>query len=1126
MNLIFSTLNQDNAIKDLYTAYKASTAQTYIYGAGGSQKHLLFAQCWQYQPHTTLIITNNQENLETWKEDLRALLPEAQICELPTTDSMRIAATTKGLELTAQRLQILSKLTQGKQLIVLATAQAVIQKEIHAQKLDQLALSLHINKEYDFSKVLQSLVELGYEHTDKVSGLGEFSARGGIIDVFPINLQQPIRIEFFDNEIESIREFSIDTQRSLEVKDKVSILPLLASEATSNNEAETSVLSYLPENSKIVIDEPLRLKEQIRDIVKENPEFKENIVDYNHIIKASLPYNVIYLSLLLQRIPEANVQNIISIATKSVAPFRRQFHLLCEELHNYIDQEYKILVLVSDDNKIKYLENIFAENKLPFTHNVKTLKPGVVTLAKGSLLDGFEYPQARLVVISEKDILGRQKKKLSLRQAPKTSGQKLTHFRDIKIGDYVVHANHGIGKYLGIKTLLIGDIHRDYLEIQYSGTDKLFVPTDQVHLIQKYIGNESSAPKLSKMNGTAWKKAKSKVKTSVENIAKELIALYAERKKTPGFAFAPDTPWQHEFEDAFMYEETPDQLRAIKEIKEDMESNTPMDRLLCGDVGFGKTEVAIRAAFKAVMNNKQVAVLVPTTVLLQQHYQTFTNRLHDFGPKVGILCRFNSALEQKKILADLEAGQLDIIIGTHALLNDKKVKFKDLGLLIVDEEQRFGVKQKEKIKQLTKNVDILSLSATPIPRSLHMSLVGARDMSIIETPPQERFPAQTYVVENNDTIIRDALKRELRRGGQAYFIYNRVDNMEKMYLHLSSMLPDARIVIAHGQMNEEALESAMLKFYEGNADILLASSIVENGLDVPNANTIIIYDADYFGLSQLYQMRGRVGRSKKMSFAYFIYQKDKILSEIAEKRLQAIKEFAQLGSGFKIAMRDLEIRGAGDILGAQQHGHIASVGFEMYCRLLEEAMHNLSSNEPLKEVYETTMDIKVDAYIDNYIEDPMNKIEVYQRIAAIRDMNHARQLGEELVDRFGPLTLPVHKLIEVAICKSIAHSLGIKAINQRPAFLEFSFIENPSFDVTNLANVQNYFKYRCKFLRSNNAMQIKFHPTIVENVLVLIAKILTLLQGGIIGSKFIPIWEDEVFSKIPTSVKNPHNSVK
>lgn len=1102
---VLETLLQDNSVKKIYDSFIATQEQNYIYGLAGSQKHTIIAACYHDKPKMTIIITPNHENIENWSSDLAALLPDVPVLELPALDVMAVSATAKSMELKAQRMKVLGYLMRKEPVIILASAHAAMQKDMSRQDFESSSIQLELSKEYEHAQILTQLVNLGYEHVDKVEGLGQFSARGGIIDIFPVNSDTPIRIEFFDNEIESIREFDIFSQRSVKNVSKCIILPLMR---TDNTGSPAIFLSYLKNDCTVILDEPSHLKEVVTASIKENPEIENSVYNWTEILSAAREHNLLFTSLMMQRIGDTEPQNLVSVTVKSTAPFRRQFNLLCEELKNWLEQKNRIVICLNDVEKIHYLQDILEQNHIPASHKIdgRELSTDMVTFTIGSLLNGFEFPQSHLVIITEKDILGRQKKKLRARQSAKNSEGKIANFRDINIGDYVVHVNHGIGKYLGVETLTIGNVHRDYLHIKYSGTDKLFVPTDQVNLIQKYIGSEGEVPRLSKMNSNAWKKAKAKAKASVENIAKDLINLYAERKNGKGFAFAPDTPWQKEFEEAFPYEETPDQLRAIKEIKDDMEKPEPMDRLLCGDVGFGKTEVAIRAAFKAVMNNKQVAVLVPTTVLVQQHYQTFASRFADFGPRVGIVCRFNSPKEQKNTLEALTTGQIDILIGTHAILNDKKVKFKDLGLLIVDEEQRFGVKQKEKIKRMSKNIDVLALSATPIPRTLHMSLVGARDMSVIETPPQERFPVQTYVIENNDVIIRDAIRRELRRGGQVYFIYNRVETIEKMYLNLAAMFPDAKIGIAHGQMSENELERAMLNFYEGKNDILLATSIIENGLDVPNANTIIIYNADYFGLSQLYQMRGRVGRSKELAFAYFIYQKDKVLSETAEKRLQAIKDFAELGSGFKIAMRDLEIRGAGDLLGSQQHGHISSVGFEMYCRLLEEAVETLQTGEPPKEIIEPVIELKVDAYLDGeYINDATNKIEVYQRIAAVRTEEHVKHLKEELIDRFGPLTEPVEKLIQVARIKNYARILGIKSIAEKPSFIEFTLLPAPNIQPQDMIKVKEYFGHLLKLIPQQSVIQVKLTPLNRRNILKLLLKVIQILSGE--------RWQDEEIDK-------------
>ena len=857
-------------------------------------------------------------------------------------------------------------------------------------------------------------------------------------------------------------------------------------------------LSYLEGKGTVLFDEPTRVRDTIRTMVRENPDIKGKIFSWEELLEAARVNRVVYLALLLQQVPGAVPVETIGVTATTMTPFRRQMDLLENEANRWLAQKQRVLVLLGDREKANSLREFFAHRRIPslIEGAAEPLHDNAINIRRGALLTGFEMASARLVVVTEKDIFGRHKRHTAVRKHS-DYGEKISHFRDIKPGDYVVHESHGIGKYLGVETLDVGGIHKDYLHIQYAGDDKLFVPTDQVGLLQKYIGSEGDVPRLHRMGGTEWVKAKARAKKSVEDIAQKLIEIYAKRKEAKGHAFPPDDVSQREFEDAFPYEETEDQLRAIAEIKADMEKEKPMDRLLCGDVGFGKTEVAIRAAYKAAMDGKQVAVLVPTPVLAQQHYQTFTTRFNGFAPVIDVICRFRTAKQQKETIEKVRLGQVDILIGTHAILNQNKVKWKDLGLLIVDEEQRFGVKQKDKIRKLAAGIDVLTLSATPIPRTLHMSLVGARDMSIIETPPAERFPVQTYVVENNDMILANAIKREMRRGGQVYFIYNRVDTIDRMRDHIESLVPEARIQTAHGQMPEELLEHVMMDFYEGDYDILLATSIVENGLDVANANTIIVYNADHFGLSQLYQMRGRVGRSHHMAFAYFVYQADKILTETAEKRLQAMKEFAELGAGFKIAMRDLEIRGAGNLLGAQQHGHIASVGFEMYCKLLEEAVERLQSGKAPEEAPpEPVIDLQTEAYIDGgFITDAMHKIEIYQRIAAIRSNEELRSLLDELIDRFGDPTKPVMHLLEVARIKNYARELGIRAIKELPLALDLYFLPEKRMPAKGMLALANLFGKRMRSLPEKNGLRFALSDRYKKNITNFVTRVLMIATG-------------------------------
>ena len=1093
MKALFAAMLQDSSVAKIADCFAQKQAQSFVYGLAGSQKHAVFAACYEERPGTMVILTHSHEALADWREDLMAMLPQVPVVELPETDLISFSAAAKSIELSAKRMDVLGRLMRKEPVIVLAKASAAVQKGISKQEFERLSLHLKIGDVLSREDLLERLVQLGYEHAEEVESMGQFSARGGIVDVFPINSLVPVRIEFFDDEIDSLREYELASKRSLRNISTVSVLPLAETDAAGKPEM---FLSYLEGQGVVVFDEPMRIREQVLKIIKENPELKKKIFGWEDMVAAAQVSNVIYTALMLQKIHNAEPEQLVSVVVKAVAPFQRQMDMLKSEVRGWLEHKEKVLLLVGDRAKAESLRELFARERIPsvYQKEPETLDSRSLQIAEGTMLNGFELPEAHLVVIAEKDIFGRQKKKL-VKQA--AQGEKISHFREINVGDYVVHVNHGIGKYLGVETLDVGGVHKDYLHIKYGGDDKLFVPTDQVNLLQKYIGSEGEVPRLHRMGGTEWAKAKAKARASVEDIAKELIAIYAKRREAKGFAFTEDTPWQKEFEDAFPYEETPDQLTAVQEIKKDMEKPQPMERLLCGDVGFGKTEVAIRAAYKAVMDHKQVAVLVPTTVLAQQHFQTFTARFQDFGVNVDVICRFRTAKEQKETIEKVRTGRVDILIGTHAILNQKKVEFQDLGLLIVDEEQRFGVKQKEKIKKISAGIDVLTLSATPIPRTLHMSLVGARDMSIIETPPAERFPVQTYVVENNDAILASAIKREIKRGGQVYFVYNRVETIDKMRAHLEELVPNARIQTAHGQMPEELLERVMVEFYEGEYDILLATSIVENGLDVANANTIIVYNADYFGLSQLYQMRGRVGRSNHMAFAYFVYQADKVLTETAEKRLQAMKEFAELGAGFKIAMRDLEIRGAGNLLGSQQHGHIASVGFEMYCKLLEEAVQAIKSGKPVEEIPEPVIEVQTEAYLDGgYIEDAMHKIEIYQRIAAIRTNEEIKSLLDELIDRFGEPTPVVLRLLTIARIRNYARQLGIRSIVEKPAALEITFLPKPGFAPENMMKLLDLFGTNIKALpQPQQMLRIKLMPQYKKDIVNFITRVLLMLAG-------------------------------
>ena len=1095
MKALFAAMMQDSAIQRLqeYTAGEAS--ETLAYGLGGTQKRAAFAACFAAHPQTMVVLVHSAEAAADWKEDLASLLPRVAVAELPELDAMQVQATAKGMERAARRMETLGLLMRRTPVVVIARAAAAVQKDMSRGEFERLSLSLHIGDAMPREDLLARLVQLGYEHADEVEHVGQFSARGGIIDIFPINAQLPVRLEFFDDEVDSLRAYDLETKRSLQTIEQVRVLPLMRTDAAGR---PALFLSYLAGKGLVVFDEPARIREQIRTIVRENPELKDAVFSWDDLLAAAKGNRVVYSALMLQQIPGASPAHTVSTTVTSMTPFQRQMDLLESEASRWLAQKQRVLVLLGDKEKANRLREFFAKRRVPSLVGAagEALREDAVNVRVGTLLTGFEMALARLVVVTEQDVFGHQKRKAgAVRRA--SSGERIAHFRDIKPGDYVVHDSHGIGKYLGVETLVVAGVHRDYLHIKYGGDDKLFVPTDQVGLLQKYIGAEGEVPRLHRMGGTEWVRAKARAKKSVEDIAKHLIDLYAKRRQAKGCAFSPDDASQREFEEAFPYQETDDQLKAIAEIKADMEAEKPMERLLCGDVGFGKTEVAIRAAYKAAMDGKQVAVLVPTTVLAQQHYQTFTARFQDFAPRVDVICRFRTAKQQAETMEKVRLGQVDILIGTHAILNPKKVVWKDLGLLIVDEEQRFGVRQKDKIKSLATGVDVLTLSATPIPRTLHMSLVGARDMSIIETPPADRFPVQTYVVENNDTVIANAIRREMRRGGQVYFVYNRIDTIDKMRDRLQALVPDARIQTAHGQMSEALLERVMMEFYEGAYDILLATSIVENGLDVANANTIIVYNADHFGLSQLYQMRGRVGRSHHMAFAYFVYQADKILTETAEKRLQAMKEFAELGAGFKIAMRDLQIRGAGNLLGAQQHGHIASVGFEMYCKLLEEAVTHLQGGAKTVDVApEPIIDLTAEAYIDGgFIADAMHKIEIYQRIAAIRTEEEISALLDELIDRFGEPTKPVLCLLDIARIKNMARDLSIRMVKQQPLALDLCLLEGKRLPARAVIALDRAFGRRMKKLGDQSGFRLALDTRGKADIVGFALRVLRLATG-------------------------------
>lgn len=1081
MERLFQWLEQDEALKEASSAYENGKIYG-VYGLGGSAKSAYAAHVLAKTDKNAVIVVPTTEQVNGWLTDLQYFSPHLRVYTYPLVQHTVFTTTTKSLELAAKQMEALTALRGSRQAVVVATAEEAAQFVTAPQKIDDAVLSFKVGEDYERETILSGLVSGGYERSDLVDRRGLFSVRGDIIDIYPLNEKEPIRLEFFGDTLENIRYFNEQTQKSSMKTDSVRILPFAL--AYDKDDEKTTLLDY-GNNGIIIWDEGNRIKEELKKSFSESTERKNEAAKWRSLAGEKRTAVQLVLSLLAQSVSELETDETVSITSKTVAGFRKEFTLLKDELGHWLERDYRIIFVISGEKRAASLNGWLKQNEFyasPLTENGKDTG---IFISSGEIRNGFEFPYAKTVVIAEKDIYGTQKKRL---RRHTENGQEINAFTDLHAGDYVVHDTHGIGKYIGIKTIETDGVHKDYLEIHYSGHDVLYVPTDQIQFLQRYIGNEGEAPRLSRMGGADWKKARAKAQKSIDNLAEKLVALYAKREITDGYAFPPDTPFQQEFEEAFPYEETQDQLKAVAAIKESMEKPVPMDCLVCGDVGFGKTEVAVRAAFKAVMGGKQVAVLVPTTVLAQQHYQTFSERFRSFGVVCDVLNRFRSIKERKEILQKVEAGQIDVLIGTHSILN-KNVKFKDAGLLIVDEEQRFGVAQKEKWKTWATGIDVLTLSATPIPRTLHMSLVHLRQMCLIETPPTERLPVQTYVTEYDGAIVRDAIMREKRRGGQVFFVYNRVATMERMKVELEALVPEVTIGMAHGQMTGSVLEANMFDFYEGEYDVLLCSSLVENGLDIANANTIIVYDADRFGLSQLYQMRGRVGRSHRTAYAYFLYRRNKILNEVAEKRLQAVKEFTELGSGFKIAMRDLEIRGAGNLLGREQHGNIAGVGFVMYVQMLEEAVNRLRNEGYTKTVdVRTTLEVRVDAFIDDtYIEHGGQKIEMYQRLALVRTEEALEELKNELTDRFGKPTRAVQNLLKATHLRIRAQKDLVLSVSQKGIGLEFRWKDEASSPRTEL--FEPVLRKRCKKLPGLTAT-FRFDMTGIDDVLAYIEYIL------------------------------------
>lgn len=1051
-----------------------------VSGCMESQKSHLMYGLSGIAPYRLILAEDERRTREIY-EDYRFY--DRKVYSYPAKDLLFFQADIHGNLLIRQRMKVIKALLEEKELTVVTSIDGCMDFLESLEKIKEQLIHYESDSTVDTEQLKNQLVALGYERVGQVEMPGQFSVRGGIVDIYCLTEENPWRIELWGDEIDSIRSFDPESQRSLENLEELTIYP--AVEHIGDKDM-VSFLDYFPEERTIIfLDEPNRLTEK-GGAVEE--EYRQSRMHREEKGSRNLPENWLCSFEQLQK--ELNKRNCISVCAlepkqagwkvrekfylevKSISAYNNSFELLVKDLHQYKKQGYRIALLSGSRTRAERLAKDLQEEGLAAFYGQdydREICPGEIMVVYGHAKKGFEYPLIKFAVMTESDIFGQEQKKKKKKK--NYSGSRIQDFAELSIGDFVVHEKHGLGIYRGIEKVEVDRIVKDYIKIEYRGGSNLYIPATQLDCLQKYSGADAAkAPKLNKLGTQEWNKTKSKVRGAVKNIAKELVELYAVRQEKEGYVCGPDTVWQREFEEMFPYEETEDQLSAIEDAKRDMESTRIMDRLICGDVGYGKTEVALRAAFKEVQESRQVAYLAPTTILAQQIYNTFVQRMKEFPVRVELLCRFRTPAQQKKAIEDLKKGQVDVIIGTHRILS-KDVQFKNLGLLIVDEEQRFGVTHKEKIKQLKKDVDVLTLTATPIPRTLHMSLIGIRDMSVLEEPPMDRMPIQTYVMEYDEETVREAINRELRRGGQVYYVYNRVTDIADVALRIAKLVPDARVDFAHGQMSERELENVMYSFVNGDIDVLVSTTIIETGLDISNVNTMIIHDSDRYGLSQLYQLRGRIGRSNRTAYAFLMYRKNVMLKETAEKRLAAIREYTDLGSGFKIAMRDLELRGAGNLLGAQQHGHMNAVGYDLYCKMLNEAVKEAKGIHTMED-FETSVDLNVDAYIpDSYISNEFQKLDIYKRIAGIETQQDYDDMLEELLDRFGEPGKAVLNLLAIAKLKAIAHQGYVTEIKQTGKTVRFTLYEKARLNTEGFPALMQ--KYR-RGLQFKNEQEPKF----------------------------------------------------
>lgn len=1098
MKNIHTQFKYDKDIEAITGGLDANFREQLVTGLSGTAKNIVFGQIVRETGRPIMVVTHSLLQAQKVLDDLAELLPDRKVSLFPVNDLIAAESSFASPEFRAARIEVLSDLAKKSDNIIVVPVAGLRKVLPSKSRWKSNLLTVGLGSDIDLDAFASHLAKIGYNRSHMVDTPGEFSIRGGIIDIYPLTEENPIRIELFDTEVDSIRSFNIETQRSINNLEEMLIVPttelfiteqeaegladkirLLAKKSITRRsieeegfleatveadceklisrrsgdvlfkyfsllEDETSdILNYFPENGIIVFDEVNKVFEANDQVEKDDAEYVTSLLEHKELVKgAQLTRDfsslfkanrrpIVHFSLFMRHVPNTSPQNIVNFTCKPMQAFHGQMNLFKVEFDRWKKSGYTVIIQGTNEANFNKLERVFEDFNIDknVLINPESIVPSAVQIVNGGLQSGFELPMQKLVLVTEQEMFNQKTRKNFSRQKL-SNAERIRNYSELAVGDYVVHVNHGVGKYLGIETLIVDGLHKDFLNIQYAGTDTLFIPTDQIDAIQKYVASEGKEPKIYKLGGSDWKKVREKVRRSVEDIADDLIKLYAEREVARGFAFSSDNDLLNQFETSFAYQETDDQLRSINEIKKDMEKERPMDRLLCGDVGYGKTEVAIRAAFKAACDDKQVAILVPTTILAQQHYETIRERFRDFPITVSLMSRFRTKQQQEETIKQLKSGTVDVVVGTHRVLS-KDVEFKDLGLIVIDEEQRFGVKHKERLKQLKSSVDVLTLTATPIPRTLHMSMLGVRDLSVIETPPANRFPIQTYVLEQNNRITREAIEREIARDGQVFVLHNRVHDISGVAADISALVPDARVAYAHGQMTESQLESILYSFINKEIDVLVSTTIIETGVDIPNANTLIINDADKMGLSTLYQLRGRVGRSNRVAYAYFTYQRDKVLSEAAEKRLQAIKEFTELGSGFKIAMRDLSIRGAGNLLGAQQHGFIDSVGFDMYSHMLSEAINRRRGIEPEEKVREIEINLRLDAYIpDTYIGNSNHKIQIYKMFKAVSTMDELDEIQDELIDRFGDYPEEVQHLIQVSEIKVHGRKVGLESLRQ------------------------------------------------------------------------------------------------